>query len=279
MNAYDCLTYTFLALILLYIVNKIRQNINEDFHNERKSKDSYYENTIDMNIDEYHEYDDSHHYSEDDFKFGKTEMMGILDNDNDDIFGSNGCGKDNEYNDTNIESFSGSLGNNNKKNCGIDANELDADTYIRNRLLTGSDSIKKNYSKDELKLYRDNHFAFRNNVWQTSKDVDMVDKINDMYFSGNYDLTRNRKGTRIADLFNDLTKNEDKLEQTCITNMTSSKSIDRIMDQKSRKTRGHNGNMLSEDLWFYNKEKTMNGGDFYNGIKPFEGICSVNQAL
>ncbi len=278
MNAYDCLIYTFLALILLYIVSKIRQNINEDFHNECKSKHStpqkncYYENDIDN--DKYHEYDDSHHYSEDDFKFGKTDMMVLLDNDD-----TNGCSNNNDdINENNVESFSGSLGNN-KKNCGIDASELDADTYIRNRLLAGSDKIKKNYSKDELKLYRDNHFAFRNNVWQTSKDVDMVDKINDMYFSGNHDLTRNRKGTRIADLFNDLTKNEDKLEQTCITNMTSSKSIDRIMDQQTTKINGHNGNMLSDDLWFYNREKTMNGGEFYNGIKPFEGNCSVNQAL
>lgn len=292
MNTYDFVIYTFLTLILLYVIIKIRKNMNEDFNDEYEQN---YSTHYDISKHKCHQDHHSHHnhhmhhehhnhhghygyknldkFPENDFKFGKKEMMGILDTDELMKFENN----------KNIESFDGSIdgGNifHNKKKCTIDTTDNDADIYIRKRLLAGNDDYNKKYLDNDLKKYRDNHFAFRNNVWQTSKDVDMVDKINDMYFSGDYDLTRNRKGTRISDLFNDLTKNDDKIEQTCISNMTSEKGIDRIMNQKAKKINGHNGNMLSDDLWFYKQEKIMNGGDFYDGIKPFEGNCSVNQAI
>jgi hypothetical protein len=393
MNAYDCLTYTFLAILLLYIVNKIRQNMGENFaeyqvdnstHSDMPNNETHMlhhkmgiahtgmgprhqqmhkEGTAHMghhghkghheghhmkhhgghhmkhhgghhmkhheghhmkhheghhmkhheghhmkhhrkNISKYHDFDNSHHYSEEDFKLGKNNIMGLLETDEsvseytpDEGESLNKLttqlmefeskkhkhhGKehfDGNLGD-NIENFDDNISHMKTKKCVIDETEFDADTFIRKKLLAGSNyKSGTNYSNNDLKKYRDNHFAFRNNVWQTSKDVDMVDKINDMYFSGDQDLTRNRKGTRIADLFDDLTRNEDKIAQSCVSNMTSEKGIDRLMNQEATLVKGHNGSLISDDLWFYNKEKTMNGGDFFDGIKPHEGPCSINQAL
>ena len=239
-------------------------------------------------IGKFHEYDNSHNIDENNFKLGSSsQIMEILKPDNTDFYLDEGEDLSELITNTNklekktniIETFN--IDSPNKtKNCLIEENVSDADTYIRKRLLDGSNyRSPKNYSNDELKKYRDTHFAFRNNIWQTSNNVDMVDKINDMYYSGDYDLTRNRKGTRIADLFDDLTKNENKITQPCISNITSDKGIERILDQQTKKIEGHNGNMLSNESWVYNQEKTINGGNFYDNIKPNEDNNSLYQAL
>ena len=236
-------------------------------------------------IGKYNGFDNSHQYNENDFKLGSTPIIGILKSDDTKTDFYFDEGEDlselvpNKVKNCNLETFE-TVSHLKNKNCVIDKTEADADIYIRKRLLDGSNYRSPvNYSNDDLKKYRDTHFAFRNNIWQTSNDIDMVDKINDMYFSGDYDLTRNRKGTRISDLFDDLTKNESKITQPCISNVSTDKGIERILDQQSKKIKGHNGNMLSNESWVYNQEKTINGGNFYNNIKPNDDHNSLYQAL
>jgi len=173
------------------------------------------------------------------------------------------------------------ISNEMNKNCTVCQSDTDADTFLRERLLTGRGECEtqKKYSKKELDNYRDRHFAFRNKIWQTSKDVDMVDKINDMYLSGSYDLSRNKKGTRIADLFDGLTKDEDHTFHKCPMDYTGDKDIQRIADQTGYLEQGHNGKMIQEVNWKYSNEKDMNGGAFFNEITGFDGNSSPAQAL
>ena len=177
---------------------------------------------------------------------------------------------------TMIEGFADipdNISNEMNKNCTVCKSDTDADTYLRSRLLAGRGECEseRSYTKKELAEYRDRHFAFKNKIWQTSKDVDMVDKINDMYLSGSNDISRNKNGTRISDLFDGLTKNEDKIPQQCPMDYTGDKSIQRIMDQNAYVEDGHNGKMIQNINWKYSNEKNMNGGEFYNGITGYDG--------
>lgn len=265
-----------------YINQQVKPQVKQQVKQQKKYSDK--------KIGKYNGFDNSHQYNENDFKLGSTPIMEILKPDNTNFYFDEGEDlseilpeplKINEVKNKNcnLETFN-NIYHHKTKNCVIDKTEADADIYIRKRLLNGENyRSPKNYSNDDLKKYRDTHFAFRNNIWQSSNDVDMVDKINDMYLSGDYDLTRNRKGTKIADLFDELTKNENKLAQPCITNVTTEKGIERILDQKTKKIEGHNGNMLSNDTWVYNEEKTINGGNFYDNIQPNEDHNQEYQAL
>jgi hypothetical protein len=183
-----------------------------------------------------------------------------------------------------IEGFAdipGNISNEMDRNCTVCKSDTDADTYLRNRLLVGRGECEseRRYTKKELADYRDRHFAFRNKVWQTSKDVDMVDKINDMYLSGSYDLSRNKNGTRIADLFDGLTKNEDQIPQQCPMDYNGDKAIQRVMNDNPYVENGHNGKMIQNVNWKYSNEKDMNGGEFYNGITGYDGDFAPAQLV
>ena len=180
-----------------------------------------------------------------------------------------------------IEAMPDNISNEMNSNCTVCKSDTDADTYQRGRLLVGRGECESEraYTKKELADYRDRHFAFRNKIWQTSKDVDMVDKINDMYLSGSYDLSRNKKGTRIADLFDGLTKDDDHINQRCPMDYPGDKAIQRIMDQNAYVEDGHNGKMIQNVNWKYSNEKDMNGGEFYNGITGYDGDFAPAQLV
>jgi len=171
--------------------------------------------------------------------------------------------------------------------CTVDETEQDADTYIREKLLSGNDAcdLDKTYSITERANYRDKFFSFRNDVWQTSKDVDMVDKIADMYLSGNEDVARGYgRGREIKDLFNDLTQYNEGLTIPKEMNIESDKltgsPFNRVMNQGEKLVVGHNNAKgMSDAQWTYENDKTMNGGKFYDDIEPHTGKCSLSQAI
>lgn len=101
---------------------------------------------------------------------------------------------------------------NDDQSCTVCATDYDADSYIRKRLLTGSSICGGN---PDLDNYRDDFFGMRNQIWQPSADVDMVDRINDMYLSGNEDVSRNHRGLKIKDLFTQLTSPGDLYGTPC----------------------------------------------------------------
>lgn len=147
--------------------------------------------------------------------------------------------------------------------CTVQQTEQDLDSYIRSQLLVNSNSC----DNKKLANYRDRHFGFRDKIWQTSNDIDMVDKINDMYLSGNQDLSRNHNGLLISDIFNGLTQNntDNKMKPT---------------EHEVLLQHGHNGYSLSDIIWTYdNNEKPMNGGSFYNNITAFDNNGQLNQSV
>ncbi len=167
------------------------------------------------------------------------------------------------------------------KSCISCSTDTDADTYLRTRLVERKDECRINptYNDYELKNYRDKHFAFRNKIFQTSKDVDMVDKLNYLEQVGSYDVSRNKKGQRISDMYDYLTRSDDLIMPQMHKDYKSEKPIQRIMDQTGIPVEGHNGDMWSNQNWGYNNEKDFNGGNFYNNITGYDGQFNPPQSV
>ncbi len=171
----------------------------------------------------------------------------------------------------------------NNKSCISCFTDTDADTYLRTRLIERKDVCRQDetYTNNELKNYRDRHFAFRNKVFQTSKDVDMVDKLNYLEQVGSYDVSRNKKGQRISDMYDFLTRSDDLIMPQMHKDFKSEKPIQRIMEQTGIPIEGHNGDMWSNQNWAYgfDGEKDMNGGSFYNNITGYDGQFNPPQSV
>ncbi len=121
-------------------------------------------------------------------------------------------------------------------------NNQDVDTYIRKKLLMGIDNISTNTQYDNLTSYQNDHFNFRNNVWQSSNDVDQVDKLNELYIKNDQNLNKSMLNNKISDIFNSLTANGKQPDFPT--------------------------NKMNE--WKYENENISNGGIFYNNISAFD---------
>lgn len=100
--------------------------------------------------------------------------------------------------------------NEDDSNLSIDNN---VDDYIRKILINDSINKKKSckkYTRQEIDEYRNNFLSFNNNINQSSHNDDMVDRINDLYLSGNSDPTKDYHNLPIKDLFNYLTSGDIK---------------------------------------------------------------------
>jgi hypothetical protein len=158
--------------------------------------------------------------------------------------------------------------------CGILKTEERVDDYIRAKLLDESAFCvpeKKYCDRVELDKYRDDFFGFRNHTSQNSNGVDAVDRVNDLYLSGNTDLSRNHKGVKIQDLFNSITQGSvDKPKENPIReidlNTTSIEVNPMGITGGMKKKSGATNDYYSNDNWVYDSEKLENGGEFYNGI-------------
>jgi hypothetical protein len=148
----------------------------------------------------------------------------------------------------------------------VNLTDFDIDTYLRKTKFKEK-SINE-FPKELLAEYRNNHFNFRNNILQTSHDVDVVDKLNKLETLEN--LGYKNIGKNISDVFNNITKNIDKPDNPYIINNSSNDMIDRIMNMNVHQTDGHNGNIIQNDMWKYDKEKIQNGGVFFNNITPHD---------
>jgi hypothetical protein len=173
-------------------------------------------------------------------------------------------------------------GNNNaqgkRTKCGIIETQHQVDDYIREKLL--DDSVfctpnKKYCDRTDLDQYRSDFFGFRNDINQSSNGVDMVDRVNDLYLSGNTDLSRNNKGVRIQDMFNGMTQSyTPKPEENPIREV----GYDSVSAVSNSKIKGSRGESYTKDNWTYDGEKLENGGEFYNGIHAYDSCADKNMA-
>lgn len=164
------------------------------------------------------------------------------------------------------------LGNVDKSNCTVCKTSEQVDDYVRESLLHSAKVCKEEnvLTPEEVNRHRNDYISFRNGVFQPSNGVDAVDKINDLYLSGNTDITRNFKDMKIKDLYDYVTKN----------NFSSSSDKKEAFNNNSDLIiAGSRGDFLAKDNWVYEDEKVMNGGEFMDGIYPSDGKCQENQAV
>ncbi len=164
-----------------------------------------------------------------------------------------------------------------------DERDTDPDTYIRRRTLFGNGlttyedgvevfgkAIEEPMNRRELDSYRDDFFAFRNVINQTSNDIDMVDKMNEVETSGG--LTNNFKGEKIGDVFDLFTRSHDYLKKDG--------SYENNIRYEQQVKNGHNGMYHSKNMWNYASDNVNTGGSaFFNGIYGFDGECDQPQAV
>jgi hypothetical protein len=163
------------------------------------------------------------------------------------------------------ESLSGSSEENRSEEM---QNDLDATIkeYAKyGRLEQGDEAILK-YSNEEINDYRQNFLDFRSKTENTSGGIDMVDKMNIMQAeSGGADISKNYKGRRISDVYDDLTKNL-KGEATSVINP----EFDPLTMTNNYKSHGHNGDSLRKYHFRYYQDKVENGGKFYGDIEGYD---------
>lgn len=161
-----------------------------------------------------------------------------------------------------------------------DERDTDPDTYIRRRLLFGNGlttydegvevfgkPIEESMNRVELDSYRDDFFAFRNVINQTSNDIDMVDKMNEVETSGG--LTNNFKGEKIGDVFDLFTRSHDYLKKDT--------PFENNIRYEQQIKSGHNGMYHSKNMWNYANDNVNTGGKaFYNGIYGYDGEVATS---
>jgi len=160
--------------------------------------------------------------------------------------------------------------------CTVCETDQMVDGYIRRSLLQKANvcAAKPDEKREELEKYRDDFFGFRNQCNQTSNSDDLVDRVNELYLSGNSDISRNHKGVAIKDLFDSLTKGTDLYDRQCIR----LPNVDDVTQEGQYKRRGFRGETYTRDNWVYDQEKVSNGGEFYNHIYGQDPVASAEMA-
>jgi hypothetical protein len=171
----------------------------------------------------------------------------------------------------------GEAGNAGGAGCTVCDTSEQVDDYIRESLLHKAQMCKEKdvFSPEQVDNYRDKFLAFRNGVWQPSQREDAVDRINDMYLSGNTDLSRNHKDMKIRDVYDDISKGTNLYSQNCVRMPT----VDNTMRDGNYTVDGARGDYFARDNWVYNNEKVMNGGEFMSGIMPSDSMANTQMAV
>lgn len=157
-----------------------------------------------------------------------------------------------------------------KPGCTVCKTSTYVDDYIRESLLHKALVCRNNkeYNAEEVNKHFDETMAFRNSVNQTSNSDDLVDRINNLYLSGNNDVSRNHKDVKISDMFNELTSGQNIYSKGC-NRLPLEDGKNATADYVIT---GHDNDLLSQDHWVYGEEKVMNGGEFMGGVWPNDSI-------
>lgn len=162
--------------------------------------------------------------------------------------------------------------------CTICKTDSLVDDYIRESLLHNAQICKppKQYTPEDYDKYRDDFYSFRNKIERPSHNDDLVDRITEMYLSGNTDIARNHKGVMIKDLYDNLTKQDANLYTTQCKRMPE---VGGITHEGEHKAAGFRGDYFTKDNWTYDKENTINGGEFFGGVYPNDSDAQYERAL
>jgi hypothetical protein len=179
----------------------------------------------------------------------------------------------------NLAQMRGEVGPSNENvGCTVCSTDQSVDDYIRGSLLANAQVCKprRQFNKEEVEKYKDDFFSFRNSVWQNSNGGDdLVDRINYLYLAGNTDVSRNHKGLRIKDMFDDLVKSTELYGKPCVR----MPSVDNLTKDGHYLNKGFRGDSYVRDNWVYGEEKVANGGEFYDDIRGNDPAATSQMAL
>lgn len=163
------------------------------------------------------------------------------------------------------------------KDCTVQQTDNEVDDYLREELLKKSRVCPSTqYSDKDLEKYQNQFFSFRNNVWQSSGDNELVDKLNELYLSENEDEAKIHDGMKIKDLFNELVKSD--------VNMSSQQKIEDNHEELGGvvgnyvRQAGHDKSYV-RDNWIYGTETVNNGGLFFKNIAASDPLEEFNYAF
>ena len=124
----------------------------------------------------------------------------------------------------------------------------------------------KSVSRQQVKKELEEHSDFRAMTNQSASGEDMVDRINMMYLSGNTDISRNHKGQRIKDVYDNLTKGTDLYKRECVR----VPELDQHQEQEKYDFNGEKKLNMNQSAWEYNNEKIINGGTITDALMAFD---------
>ena len=165
--------------------------------------------------------------------------------------------------------------------CKIAHTEKALDDYVWGSLL-GSHRICPDVKtvKTDADKAMDEHLRLRDVTYQSSCQQDTVDRVNMLYLANNSDIARGYNGTRIRDLFDQMTKGETIYNRSCVRAPRLPK-YDTHVESGYYGTNGpHNYSLKRKDNE-YSIEHSLNGGaiepGMYGNDPEYNNYLSLNQ--
>jgi len=157
--------------------------------------------------------------------------------------------------------------NMNKSNCPVEPTELQMDKYIKDVVFSypNINYSPLSYTKSQIDQQRNKFLDFNKYINNTSGDqIDAVDKVQQLYYSDNNDLSRSNYGcAKIKDLYDGLT--------TLPSNHCKNNLDPRVKNVfANNDLTGNFGKQYEDDFWKYKNERVDNGGDFFDHVQAHD---------
>lgn len=156
----------------------------------------------------------------------------------------------------------------------LQKNEEDTDLYIQKYALSNEPvhSIEPSDPPKHIQQFHDDFFAFRDTYTNENSSMryDPVDKIQDLYLSGNMDEARGYPNKKIKDLFDYTTLGPNLYGRGCVR----VPYFDNINPEGWKYSYGSPGTQLVADEYDYTPEKVMNGGEIRGGLAGMDPASS-----
>jgi len=161
----------------------------------------------------------------------------------------------------------------NSNDCPVSKNDKANLEFVKNNLLT---SCGLDNPPQTRKEFHNDFFKFRDLTYNNSSiREDAVDRIVDLYLSGNLEQTRLNSNIRIKDLFDCTTAGPNLYSRQCVR----LPDFDNINPKGYYLSYGTPGMHLTRDNWNYPNEKISNGGPIRTGLTANDPAQSNQMSL
>lgn len=156
--------------------------------------------------------------------------------------------------------------------CTVPQTQHEVDQYIIDNVVGGKFACPKkpqteSNTKEQIDKFRKDFCDFRGRIYNDSHQTDSVDKVLDLYLSGNSDVSRMFKGSQIRDMYDNLTTSgQDLYERRC----ARTPDMQALAEQGFYSREGEQGKYLTRNEWKYPKENIMNGGEVDKNLYGYD---------